>query len=100
MAKWFDRDRRRAEHLNLLLKDLYAAFGIKSRIVAPLAGRLLQLTMQREHRRLANGWTYEPNTFYEKNPAALSLQTIAHVEKKGAAVTSRLAPCRVQPVGP
>ena len=29
--------------------------------------------LEKEEKRLAAGWTYEPDTFYEKNAAALSL---------------------------
>ena len=45
-------------------------FGAKSRLAAPVVGRLLLATMRREARRLERGWTYEPPTFYEQNEAA------------------------------
>ena len=57
----------------MLLTDLYAAFGWKSRIAAPLIGRYLGITIKKEEKRLATGWTYEPDTYYEMNAAALSL---------------------------
>jgi radical SAM superfamily enzyme YgiQ (UPF0313 family) len=57
-----------------LLKDLYAEFGIKTRIVAPIVGLVCRAAIAREERRLARGWTYEPVTRYEKNAAALALE--------------------------
>jgi hypothetical protein len=48
--------------------------------VAPLLGRFLLLTMWREARRLEQGWTYEPPTFYELNAAAKALQERPHGE--------------------
>ena len=58
--------------MDSLLTDLYAAFGWKSRIAAPLLGRYLWAALEKEEKRLAAGWAYEPDTFYEKNAAALS----------------------------
>jgi radical SAM superfamily enzyme YgiQ (UPF0313 family) len=57
-----------------LLKQIYAEFGWRSRILAPVIGRVLRFTARREERRLAGGWTYEPPTIYEKNPRALDLE--------------------------
>ncbi len=70
--------------MDLLLTDLYAAFGWKSRIAAPLLGRYLGISIKKEEKRLAAGWTYEPDTFYEKNAAALSLS-----DAKAGAVAPR-----------
>ena len=72
MRKWYGRNHEMAG-LDSLLTDLYAAFGLKSRITAPLLGRYLLSALGKEEKRLASGWTYEPDTFYEKNAAALSL---------------------------
>ena len=38
-------------------------------MAAPIAGRYLYYMLRREERRLQNGWTYEPPTFYETNEA-------------------------------
>jgi hypothetical protein len=73
MRKWYGQNHEMASRMNFLLTDLYAAFGWKSRIAAPLLGRYLSAAIKKEEKRLAAGWTYEPDTFYEKNAAALSL---------------------------
>jgi hypothetical protein len=73
MRKWYGQNHEMAGRMNSLLSDLYAAFGWKSRIAAPLMGRYLSIALDKEEKRLASGWTYEPDTFYEKNAAALSL---------------------------
>jgi hypothetical protein len=70
MRRWYRHDPRMKKRLDTLLRDLHRAFGIRSRLVAPLAGRFVHAMMQREQRRLDAGWTYEPPSFYEMNPAA------------------------------
>ena len=61
-----------AEKMASLLRQIYREFGWLPRISAPLIGRYLYTALQREEKRLAAGWTYEPKTFYEKNPAAIA----------------------------
>jgi len=61
-----------AEKMASLLRRIYREFGWLPRISAPLIGRYLYTALQREEKRLAAGWTYEPKTFYEKNPAAIA----------------------------
>ena len=51
--------------LSRLLDDLYATFGWKTRIAAPLLGRVVLMTLARERRRLRRGWKFEPPTFRE-----------------------------------
>jgi hypothetical protein len=48
----------------------------------------------KEERRLANGWKYEPETFYEKNAAAVRLEnkTASVVEGKKTVISGRLIP--------
>ncbi len=74
MRKWYRRNERMKEKMNSLLQDIYEEFGWKTRIFAPLAGRYIFAALTREEKRLANGWTYEPETYYEKNEAALALE--------------------------
>jgi hypothetical protein len=50
-------------------EDLYAEFGWKARLAGPIVGRYLYFALRREERRLQNGVTYEPPTFYETNVA-------------------------------
>lgn len=51
------------------LKEIYHEFGAKARLSAQLIGRFLLLQSRREAKRLRKGWSYEPPTFYEINPA-------------------------------
>jgi radical SAM superfamily enzyme YgiQ (UPF0313 family) len=88
MRKWYGGEHRMAGRMDSLLKDLYAAFGWKARFAAPLAGRFLLRRLKKEEARLAAGWTYEPETFYEKNAAALAL------EKEPGTVKAQAAPAR------
>jgi len=66
-------------------RALAAEFGVTARLAGPTIGRALLAAMRREARRLEQGWTYEPPTFYEANAAALKLHD-------GAG--PRPAPCR------
>jgi len=63
-------DPHRFQLISTILDELYAEFGWKARLAAPIVGRYLHFMLQREERRLQNGWTYEPPTFYERNEAA------------------------------
>jgi hypothetical protein len=80
-----------------LLKDIYAAFGWKTRIAAPLIGRFAYWSLLKEQANLASGRTYEPVTLYEKNAAALafSRRMPAHAKapvRKAAWVSGNPAP--------
>ncbi|MEN8145560.1 MAG: cobalamin-dependent protein [Gemmatimonadota bacterium] len=55
--------------LTRTLKEFYREFGLRSRLGAPLIGRILGFTLRREERKLRSGWTYEPPTFREVNEA-------------------------------
>ncbi len=66
---WYRRNATMSAKISRILADIYREFGLKSRLVAPLIGRYLRFTMSREARRLEQGWTYEPQTFYEMNAA-------------------------------
>jgi hypothetical protein len=74
MKRHYRNNRRLSDKLASLLRDIYLEFGWLPRTIAPLIGRYFYITMKREGRRLKNGWTYEPKTFCEKNPAALALE--------------------------
>ena len=50
-----------------ILQDLYREFGLKSRFYAAVGGRYVLGKIRAEEKRLSEGWTYEPPTFYEKN---------------------------------
>ena len=53
--------------MSLILDELYQVFGMKARISAAIGGRYVLRKLRQEQRRLADGWTYEPPTFYETN---------------------------------
>jgi len=58
---------------SVLLGDLVEEFGGKTRRYGVFGGHYLQQKIRLEEQRLAQGWTYEPPTFYEANEAALAL---------------------------
>jgi hypothetical protein len=82
MRKWYRDDPRLSGKADRLLHDIYAVFGWKTRIVAPLLGRFAWLMLKREEARLAAGWTYEPRSFLEKNEAAIALEKAHHARLK------------------
>ncbi len=53
--------------MSRILRDLYREFGWKSRLYGMLAPWYVLPKIRREEKRLAEGWTYEPPTFYERN---------------------------------
>ena len=80
IRKWYRNDERIAGKADKLLKDIYAAFGWKTRLIAPLIGMFAFFSLKKEEERLAKGWSYEPCSFYEKNEAAKVLEK-AHAMK-------------------
>ncbi len=50
-----------------LLRELRRAFGLRCRLASSIGGRWLHRMVRREERRLADGVTYEPPTFYERS---------------------------------
>lgn len=71
MQRYYRNTPQMADKMSSLLKAIYDEFGWQPRICAPLIGRYIHGALQREEKRLAAGWAYEPDTFYEKNPAAM-----------------------------
>ena len=67
--RWYRDDPAMSAKISSILRDVYREFGLKARLAAQVVGRYLSITMAREDRRLSEGWTYEPPTFYEKNAA-------------------------------
>ena len=74
IRRYYKNDLKLCKELDSLMKDIYREFGWKSRILAPVMGLYVSHTIRKEEERLKNGWTYEPPTFYEKNPAAQMLE--------------------------
>jgi len=82
MRRWYRDDKIMYARIGAVLRDVYAEFGWKTRIVAPLMGIFGYFAIAGEQKRLQNGWTYEPRTFYEKNARAIELEALAHVQDK------------------
>ncbi len=80
MRKKYRHDRKLFVELSALLKGIYREFGWKTRLLAPVVGRYLLVTIKLEEQRLAKGWTLEPGCFYEKNGAALKLDEKPHAK--------------------
>ncbi len=78
--RWLRGNAAVAAKLRACREEMGREFGWKSRLVAPLLGRFLLLTMWREARRLERGWAYEPPTFYELNDAAKAVKQKPHAE--------------------
>ncbi len=77
-----------------LLSELHAEFGWKSRLASALGGRWLLRRIRQEARRLAAGWTYEPQTFYERNAAVTDRPEAALCQCLTARVTPPAAPAK------
>ncbi|MFZ1934717.1 MAG: cobalamin-dependent protein [Thermoguttaceae bacterium] len=74
VAKLYYRDKP-AMHakMSALLRELHAEFGWKSRVCSAIASRWLLGRVRKEEKRLAEGFNYEPQTFYERNAAVTDL---------------------------
>jgi hypothetical protein len=82
MRRWYQKEPLLAGKADRLLKDIYAAFGWTTRLLAPLVGRFAFRALCQEETRLAAGWTYEPACFRESNAAAQALEASAAVVKE------------------
>ncbi len=91
--RWFRNDPHLTGRLNVVLRDLYATFGLRSRLIVPLAGRFLHRKLVQEDVRLKAGWTYEPPTFYELSVPA------GQAEASGAATGARWMAPAPNPAG-
>lgn len=65
--KYHDHEPHLRARMSQLLRELYAEFGIKSRLAAVCGGLFVLWKIRQEEKRLAAGWTYEPPTYYETN---------------------------------
>jgi radical SAM superfamily enzyme YgiQ (UPF0313 family) len=91
MKKWYQQDQGLYQKLDDLLQDIYNTLGLQPRLLAPLVGRYVYWTMKKEEKRMAAGWTLEPETVLEKNQAALEEST-----DTTATSTSRVDSIRIQ----
>jgi len=67
MKRYYRKTPAMRARMSRILRDLYREFGWKSRLAAAFGGPYVLWKTRQEEKRLANGWTYEPPTFYEKN---------------------------------
>ena len=95
MRKWYRTDPQGFQKLDALLKDLYGAFGWKTKILAPLIGAYAYGKLKAEDQRLAGGWVYEPACFCEKNEAAQGIRSEKCATEAEAALNT--APMTVRP---
>lgn len=69
---WFRENPSIAGKIADLLNSIYGEFGLKSRIAAPVIGKIILHFLDQEARRLQNGYTCEPPMFYETFPRAVA----------------------------
>lgn len=93
MKRRYRANQRMAEKMNSLLHNIYKTFGWKTRIIAPLAGIYVYAALKKEEKRLAKGLTYEPDPIYEKNAAALTLESAAQAFLKPPSPKVRFVSC-------
>jgi hypothetical protein len=55
--------------MSKLLDDMCDQFGARARQVAEVAGPYVLEAIRAEEKKLTEGWTYEPPTFYDSNDA-------------------------------
>ena len=75
MRRYYRHDTAMCQKMNRLFKDLCSEFGLRTRMAGPVIGRYIYRNLIKEQRRLDAGWQYEPASFYEKNAAALALES-------------------------
>jgi hypothetical protein len=73
MKQYYRKNPPMKAKMSQILRDLYAEFGWKSRLAAALVGPYVAWKVRQEEKRLAQGWTYEPPTFCERNEFAEAL---------------------------
>jgi radical SAM superfamily enzyme YgiQ (UPF0313 family) len=83
--EYYRNDHALHAKMSELLEDLCDEFGAKAQYIAEAAGRRLAVQVRAEEERLADGWVYEPPTFYEANSACRHLFADEY---------SEAAPCR------
>ena len=98
MRKWYRHDEGMRQKMDSLLKDLYRTFGLPTRISAPLIGPYVYHMITKEEKRLAQGWSYEPESSYEKNEAALALDKAEPARTRFNAPVIRWVSCEETPV--
>jgi radical SAM superfamily enzyme YgiQ (UPF0313 family) len=65
--RWFADNPSLVAKLDALLREIHAEFGLFSRLVTPILGRIVLRALHREQKRIDAGKSFEPPTFYESN---------------------------------
>jgi hypothetical protein len=101
MKRWYRHDTVLHQKLTDLLQDIYTTLGLQPRLVAPVAGRYIYWAMKKEKKQLSEGWTLEPETFLERNQAALAKITdddVVAAPLAEPAITPNLAALKQAPL--
>ena len=69
------------QRMDQLLSELIDEFGADAEHFAKVAAPFVLEKIRAEEKRLAEGWTYEPPTFYEKNAACQKREQLASTAK-------------------
>jgi radical SAM superfamily enzyme YgiQ (UPF0313 family) len=70
--RWFRENSRIAGKIADLLDCIDGEFGLKSRLAAPVVGRIVLHFLNQEKKRLQNSYDCEPPMFYETLPRAVT----------------------------
>jgi radical SAM superfamily enzyme YgiQ (UPF0313 family) len=98
MKKWYAGNERMTVRMSELLQRLHEEFGWTTKLLAGLFGRYIFTMLKREEKKIAQGWVYEPASFYEKNAAAIALENKPHRHPKMPMLRRRWAKGGVYPV--
>lgn len=71
---WFKDNPKLAARITAVLDDIKKEFGLKARILGPVAGSVILGKIRKEARFLKGGGVYEPPTFYEANHPMAALR--------------------------
>ena len=77
--------------MSALLDALVQEFGTKARWCGVFGAKYLRPKIREEELRLAQGWTYEPPTFYEANDAFLASTPDGQPPQRARYVASRVS---------
>jgi radical SAM superfamily enzyme YgiQ (UPF0313 family) len=88
MKKWYEDDPRRFEQTSALLENLYREFGWRTRLYCSVSGPIIYKKMREEERRLTEGFTAEPATFYQSKSSTVNNQEAGYKAHTPADITA------------
>ena len=107
MKRYYRKNPALYAKMSRLLEEMNREFGWTSRLFAAIGGPYVLRKIRQEERRLAQGWTYEPPTFYDVNDAVkpdecpsasrcryVTPQVVPHEREDGLAEVPRAPNCR------